>query len=49
MKLSVISALLILIIPTAWADNNGGLQRVTRRHRRMRWTAVIVVPMMRAL
>ncbi|EMG7934645.1 YdeI family stress tolerance OB fold protein [Enterobacter hormaechei] len=26
MKLSVISALLILIIPTAWADNNGGLQ-----------------------
>ena len=48
MKLSVISALLILIIPTARADNNGGLQRVTRRHR-MRWTAVIVVPMMRAL
>lgn len=33
MKLSVISALLILIIPTAWADNNGRLQRVTRRHR----------------
>lgn len=27
MKLSVISALLILIIPTAWADNNGGLQK----------------------
>ena len=27
MKLSVISALLILIIPSAWADNNGGLQK----------------------
>ena len=27
MKLLVISALLILIIPTAWADNNGGLQK----------------------
>ncbi|WP_010435252.1 YdeI family stress tolerance OB fold protein [Enterobacter mori] len=27
MKLSVISALLILLIPAAWADNNGGLQK----------------------
>lgn len=49
MKLSVISALLILIIPSAWADNNGGYKRVKRRHRRTPWTVVIVVPMMRAL
>ncbi|ENA0609496.1 YdeI family stress tolerance OB fold protein [Enterobacter bugandensis] len=27
MKLSVISALLILVAPAAWADNNGGLQK----------------------
>lgn len=27
MKLSVISALLILLAPAAWADNNGGLQK----------------------
>lgn len=27
MKLSLISAFLIFMVPTAWADNNGGLQK----------------------
>jgi uncharacterized protein (TIGR00156 family) len=27
MKLSLISALLIFLVPAAWADNNGGLQK----------------------
>ena len=27
MKLSLVSALLIFLVPAAWADNNGGLQK----------------------
>lgn len=27
MKLSLISAFLIFLVPSAWADNNGGLQK----------------------
>lgn len=45
MKLSLISAFLIFLVPAAWADNNGGLQKVKRRHRRTHWIAVIVEPM----
>lgn len=49
MKLSLISAFLIFLVPSAWADNNGGYKKVTRRPHLTRWIADIVEPMMRVL
>lgn len=49
MKLSLISAFLIFMVPTAWADNNGGLQKGEAPPLRMRWIAVIAARMMPVL
>jgi hypothetical protein len=49
MKLSLISALLIFLVPAAWADNNGGLQKGERRRRPTRLIADIAEPTTRVL
>jgi hypothetical protein len=49
MKLSLISAFLIFLVPAAWADNNGGLQKGEAPPRLTRWIADIAEPMTRVL
>lgn len=49
MKLSLISAFLIFLVPAAWADNNGGLQKVKPHRLPTRWIVDIAEPMTRVL
>jgi hypothetical protein len=49
MKLSSAFALVIFLAPTAWADNNGGLQKAKPHRHLIRWIADIAEPTMRAL
>lgn len=42
MKLTVAPLLCCLLIPAAYADDNGGLKKILPLHRHMRWMMVIV-------